>query len=85
MFVGSVNSTTVRTDKVFREEIRQNCPAIIVVHNRRSGEPAPSPENAAVTRELAAAGKALDIDVLDHRVVGRCTFVSLNEPGLGSD
>jgi DNA repair protein RadC len=83
VFVGSVNATTVRVAEVFREAVRQNCPAMIVVHNHPSGDPAPSPEDVSVTRELVAAGKALDVEVLDHVVIGRQGFVSLKEKGLG--
>ncbi len=83
VYKGSVNSTTIRSAEVFREAVRQNCPAIIVVHNHPSGDPAPSEEDVAVTRELVAAGKMLDIDVLDHVVIGRHSFASLKEKGLG--
>ncbi len=83
VFVGSVNSTTIRTAEVFREAVRQNCPGVIAVHNHPSGDPTPSNEDVAVTRELAKAGKALDIQLLDHVVVGRDGFVSLKEKGLG--
>ena len=80
-----MNSTTIRTAEVCREAVRQNCPAVIVVHNHPSGDPEPSTEDVAVTRELAAAGKALDIEVVDHVGIGRDGFVSLKERGLGFD
>lgn len=85
VFVGSVNSTTIRTAEVFREAVRANCPAIIAVHNHPSGDPEPSSEDAAVTRELVAAGKALDVELVDHVVVARDGFVSLKERRLGFD
>jgi DNA repair protein RadC len=47
------------------------------------GDPTPSPEDVAVTREIVAAGKLLDIEVLDHLVIGHQRFVSLKEKGLG--
>jgi DNA repair protein RadC len=84
VFVGSVNSTTIRTAEVFREAVRRNAPGIIIVHNHPSGDPAPSAEDAGVTREIVAAGKALDIEVLDHVVIGRNGYVSLKDRGLGS-
>ena len=83
VFVGSVNSTSIRTAEVFREAVRRNAPGIILVHNHPSGDPEPSAEDAGVTREIVAAGKALDIEVLDHVVIGREGFVSLKERGLG--
>jgi len=47
------------------------------VHNHPSGDPTPSPEDRAVTRQLGAAGRAIGIPVLDHVVVGRGRYVSL--------
>jgi DNA repair protein RadC len=84
VYAGSVNTTVIRVAELFREAIRQNCAAIIVAHNHPSGDPSPSPEDVAVTRELVQAGKLLDIDVLDHLVIGAGQkFVSLKERGLG--
>jgi DNA repair protein RadC len=57
VFVGSVNSTTIRTAEVFRETVRRNAPGIIIVHNHPSGDPAPSNEDASVTRELIAPAR----------------------------
>ena len=82
VFIGSVNATTIRTAEVFREAVRRNCPAILVAHNHPSGDPAPSPEDVGVTRDLIAAGKALDIEVVDHLVIGSEGYVSLKERGL---
>lgn len=83
VFVGSVNSTTIRVAEVFREAVRTNCPNIIVVHNHPSGDPAPSNEDVSLTQELVKAGKALDIAVLDHIIIGCKGFVSLKEQGKG--
>jgi len=47
-------------------------------------DPTPSPDDAAVTRAIVQAGKLLDIDLLDHLVIGgNSRFVSLKERGLG--
>jgi DNA repair protein RadC len=55
-----------------------------VAHNHPSGDPTPSREDVAVTREIVQAGKILDIDVLDHLVIGTGqSFVSMKERGLG--
>jgi DNA repair protein RadC len=83
VYRGSLNSTTVRIAELFREAVRENAAAIVVAHNHPSGEPTPSPEDVTVTREIVAAGKMLDIDVLDHLVVGRHGFVSLKQRRLG--
>ncbi len=57
--------------------------AIICAHNHPSGEPTPSPEDIFLTRQVVDAGKLLDIDVLDHLVIGQGKFVSMRERGLG--
>ena len=84
IYVGSVNTTMIRISELFREAIRRNCPAMIIVHNHPSGAPDPSPEDVQVTRQAVEAGKLLDIECLDHIIVGSGgRFVSLKERGLG--
>ena len=84
VYVGNVNSSIVRPSEVFRPAVRDNAPSIIVVHNHPSGDPTPSPEDVAITRELVSAGKLLGIDLLDHLVIGSGgRYVSLNERKLG--
>jgi DNA repair protein RadC len=83
IYVGSVNSAQVRVGEVFRDAIRRNSAAIIVAHNHPSGDPTPSPEDILVTRQIVEAGKLLDVDVLDHLVIGRGRYVSMRERGLG--
>jgi len=84
IYRGSLHTTVIRVSELFKEAVRQNCAALIVAHNHPSGDPTPSPEDVAVTGEIVKAGKILDIDVLDHLVIGAGTkFVSLKERGLG--
>jgi DNA repair protein RadC len=83
VYRGSVNRSLIRIAEVFRDAIRENSPALVVVHNHPSGDPTPSPEDVSVTEQLIEAGKLLDIEVLDHIVIGRHDFVSLKEQGLG--
>ncbi len=83
IYKGSLNQSQVRVGEVFREALRRNCAAIIVAHNHPSGDPAPSPEDVAVTRELVKAGTLLNIEVVDHLVIGAQRWVSLRERGLG--
>src|SRR5258707_14550962 len=54
-------------------------PAVIICHNHPSGDPTPSPEDIAVTQQLVAAGQHLDIELVDHLVIGNQRFVSLKE------
>lgn len=83
VYQGSLNSSQVRVGELFKAAIRRNAAAIIVAHNHPSGDPSPSPDDIAITRAIVQAGKLLDVDVLDHVVIGRGRFVSLKERGLG--
>ncbi len=83
VYRGSLNSSQIRVGELFKPAIRRNAAAIIVIHNHPSGDPTPSPDDAAVTRAIVQAGKLLDIDVLDHLVIGRGRYISLKERGLG--
>jgi DNA repair protein RadC len=83
VYHGSLNTSLIRTGEVFREAVKANAAGLIVAHNHPSGDPSPSPEDVAVTRALVEAGKLLDVEVLDHLVIGRQRFVSLKERGLG--
>lgn len=83
IYVGALNASLVRIGEVFKEAVRRNSAALIVVHNHPSGDPTPSPEDVLVTREIVLAGKLLDVDVLDHLVIGQGRFISLRERGLG--
>ncbi|GAC1336006.1 MAG: DNA repair protein RadC [Chloroflexota bacterium] len=85
VYKGSLNTSVIRTAEVFRDAVRENCAAIVIVHNHPSGDPTPSPEDVRVTRELVSAGRLLDIDVLDHLVIGRNRYVSLRQKKLGFD
>lgn len=85
IYKGSLNSSIVRIAEVFKVALRDNAAAIIISHNHPSGDPSPSPEDIKVTRQLAEAGKLMDIDVLDHVVIGQQQYVSLKERNLGFD
>jgi len=83
LYRGSVSSSQIRVGEIFREAVRKNASALIVIHNHPSGDPTPSPDDVAVTRAILQAGKMLDVDVLDHLVIGAGRWVSLRERGLG--
>jgi DNA repair protein RadC len=83
VYQGSVNSAQVRIAEVFKEAVRSNSPAIAIAHNHPSGDPAPSAPDVALTVELAAAADLLDIDLVDHLIVGDGRWVSLRRMGLG--
>jgi DNA repair protein RadC len=83
VYEGSLNTAVVRVGEVLRPAVRANCASIVIVHNHPSGDPTPSPEDVRVTELIVEAGKLLDIDVLDHVVIGRNQYVSLKERKLG--
>jgi len=83
IYIGNLNTSVIRVGELFRQALRVNCAGMIVVHNHPSGDPTPSPEDVRVTERIVEAGKLLDIDVLDHLVIGWQRYVSLKERRLG--
>lgn len=79
---GLLNSSLVHPREVFRPAIAEAAAGIVVVHNHPSGDPTPSPEDVAVTRQLVAAGRLLDVPVYDHVIVAGDDFVSLANAGM---
>lgn len=75
---GILDASLIHPREVFRPAILASAAAVILVHNHPSGDPTPSPEDRAVTRQIAEAGKAVGIRVLDHVVVGEKTWASAN-------
>jgi DNA repair protein RadC len=79
---GILNSSLVHPREVFREAIAERAACIILVHNHPSGDPTPSADDRAITAQLVAAGRLLDIPVADHVVIGRGRYLSFAEGGL---
>lgn len=79
---GLLNSSLVHPREVFRAAIAEAAAGIIVVHNHPSGDPTPSAEDRAVTQQLAAAGRLLDLPVYDHVIIAGDRFVSFATAGL---
>jgi len=82
VYQGNVNSSLVRVGELFRDAVRVNATGIILVHNHPSGDPTPSPDDLHLTAEALAAGRMLDIDLLDHLVIGHDAYVSLRDRGV---
>ena len=85
IYQGSVNCVQVRVAEVFKPAVQRNAPGMILVHNHPAGDPNPSPDDVALTRAITEAGKLLDVEVIDHLIIGKGSnaFVSLKERGLG--
>jgi len=79
---GSLNQSIVHPREVFIPAVKESAAAIILVHNHPTGDPAPSPEDIAITRRLREAGDIMGIKVLDHIIIGDGEFVSFVERGL---
>jgi DNA repair protein RadC len=79
---GILNSSLVHPREVFRGAIAEAAAGIIVVHNHPSGDPTPSADDRAITRQLVEAGRILDLPVYDHVVIGSGRYVSFAEAGL---
>lgn len=83
IYKGSLNSSPVRVGELFKSAIQRNAASIIIIHNHPSGDPTPSPEDIGLTKSVSKAGKLLDIELLDHIIIGDTQFVSLKDKKLG--
>jgi DNA repair protein RadC len=81
VYQGNLAGSSVRVGEVYRDAVRRCAAAIIVAHNHPSGDPTPSGEDVRITGELVEAGRLLDIELLDHLVIGRGRWVSLRAVG----
>lgn len=79
---GLLNSSLVHAREVFRAAILANAASIILVHNHPSGDSTPSPDDRVVTDSLVQSGRVLDIQVLDHVIIGAGQYISFAESGL---
>jgi DNA repair protein RadC len=85
VYTGNTSSSLVRVGELFRDAVRLDAAGIILVHNHPSGDPTPSPDDLHLTAESLAAGRLLDIDLLDHLVIGHDAYVSLRDRGVSFD
>ena len=81
-YSGSINSAPVRTAELFAKAVKWQAESVILAHNHPSGDPTPSPEDIEVTKRAVDAGNALEIDVVDHIVVGHGRYFSFREKKL---
>jgi DNA repair protein RadC len=85
VYQGNVSSSLVRIGELFRDAVRLNAAGVILVHNHPSGDPTPSPDDLHLTAAALAAGRLLDIQLLDHLVIGHDAYVSLRDRGVVFD
>jgi len=77
--VGTLDSAIVHPRDVFREAISNNVHSLLLLHNHPSGDPTPSKEDDALTKQLVEAGKTLGIKVVDHIVIGKGCWYSYSD------
>ena len=85
VYRGNVSTSLVRVGELFRDAVRQHAAGLILVHNHPSGDPTPSPDDLHLTAETVAAGRLLDVPVLDHLVIGHDVYVSMRDRGVAFD
>ena len=76
---GTLNSALIHPREVFKSAIRESANSIILVHNHPSGDPTPSEQDKEVTEKLKEAGKALQINLLDHIIIGKNKWFNFDE------
>lgn len=82
VYVGNVSASLVRVAELFTEAVRRCAPRILLAHNHPSGDPTPSPDDLHLTATSIAAGRLLDIELLDHIIVGGDSWVSVRDRGV---
>jgi len=85
VYMGNVSAAIVRVAELFRDAVRIHAAGVILVHNHPSGDPEPSPDDLHLTAEAIAAGRLLDVPVLDHVILARDGYVSLRDRGISFD
>lgn len=85
VYAGNVSSSLVRVGELFTEAVRRNAAGVVLAHCHPSGDPTPSPDDLHLTAEAVAAGRLLDIAVIDHLIVAGSSYLSLRERGVAFD
>lgn len=78
---GNVNSSIMSVREIFQKALLANAVSIILMHNHPSGDPKPSREDIDVTKRAIEAGELINVQVLDHIIIGETTYCSLKESG----
>ena len=82
VFKGTVNASIVSPREIFIEAIQQEAVYIVLLHNHPSGDPTPSREDIALTKRIKEAGRLIDIQLIDHIIIGDHKYVSFSEKDL---
>lgn len=79
LYKGTIGDVTVRVAELFKPAIARNCPKVIICHNHPSNEVLASDSDILLTKKCIIAGKMLDIEVVDHLIIGRQKYLSLRQ------
>lgn len=82
MTIGTVNASLASPREIFMEALRQHAVSIILIHNHPSGDPTPSREDKDMTQRMQKAGKMLEIQLIDHLIIGDQNYFSFCEKGM---
>lgn len=81
IFIGTLSMSVVHPREVFNWAVRLSAASIIICHNHPSGDPTPSPSDVEVTKAIKTAGKTMNIELVDHVIIGKGRFSSMKELG----
>jgi len=79
LFKGSLNASLVHPREVFKHAVTLSAASLIMVHNHPSGDPTPSQSDITITKMMEKNGKLMDIEVVDHIILGKGKYYSLRE------
>lgn len=81
LFIGSLSSSLVHPRELFKHAVRYSAATIIIVHNHPSGDPTPSKSDADITEVMMDNGRLMDIEVVDHIIIGKGRYHSFRQHG----
>lgn len=79
IFVGTLNSSVIHPREIFKEAVKVSAASIVIAHNHPSGDPSPSAQDIEITKRLHQNGLMMDIEVLDHIIIGQNKYFSFKE------
>lgn len=79
---GTVNASLISTRDIFRHALRAQAVTMLLVHNHPSGNARPSSDDISITRRIKEASRLMDIEFLDHIILGDNAYTSLRQEGL---
>jgi DNA repair protein RadC len=82
LFIGTMSYNVIYLRELLRKALNSNSASIVVAHNHPSGDPSPSPEDKALTRDIVFSTSLIEVKLLDHVVVGEDCFYSFADRGL---